>query len=72
MYLDGTNSTDKIDDAVPPNTTYTYRWEITADFAPKDDDAACIPFAYHSHRMSDMEVNSGLIGLLIVCKQGIK
>lgn len=68
--MDKTDGKDKIDDGVPPGTNYTYKWEMTADFAPRDDDAACIPFAYHSHRMSDMEVNTGLLGLLVVCKQG--
>ena len=70
LYTDETKGTDKVDDGVLPGANYTYSWDITADFAPRDDDAACIPFAYHSHRKSDMEVNTGLIGLLIICKQG--
>ncbi|XP_052788746.1 ferroxidase HEPHL1-like [Mya arenaria] len=71
LYADGTNATSKVDDGVSPGSEYTYVWELTSDFAPRDDDPSCMPFAYHSHVDPDKEINSGLVGLLVVCKQGM-
>ncbi|WAQ95423.1 HPHL1-like protein [Mya arenaria] len=69
QYMDGTNGASKSDDGVPQGTDYLYTWELTSDFSPRDDDPSCIPFAYHSHVDPEKEVNSGLVGLLLVCKQ---
>ncbi|WAQ95692.1 HEPHL-like protein, partial [Mya arenaria] len=38
LYADGTNATSKVDDGVSPGSEYTYVWELTSDFAPRDDD----------------------------------
>ena len=68
--MDNTKGLNKTEDRVQPGSTVTLIWKLTAEFAPKDDDPSCLPFAYHSHNNPDMEVNSGLLGLLLVCKQG--
>ncbi|KAL4239418.1 hephaestin-like 1 [Mactra antiquata] len=68
FYAD--NDNNKLDDGIKPGTNATMIWKLTSDFSPRDDDANCIPFAYHSHVNPDREVNSGLLGLLVVCKQG--
>ena len=70
FYADNTKPSDKLEDRVQKGQNVTLIWKLTAEFAPKDDDPSCLPFAYHSHNNPDMEVNSGLLGLLLVCKQG--
>ncbi|KAH3853725.1 hypothetical protein DPMN_096257 [Dreissena polymorpha] len=71
LYEDGTNGSSKMDEQVAPGESYTYSWKITAGYAPRDGDPNCIPFAYHSHVNPDLEVNAGLLGLLIICRQGV-
>lgn len=68
--MDNTKQKDHIDDGVKPGSNITLTWKLTADFSPRDDDPNCIPFSYHSHVDPDREVNAGLLGLVIVCKQG--
>ena len=70
MYQDGTRNASKADDAVAPGETITMTWTITSDFAPTEDDPSCLPFSYHSHSDPEMGINSGLVGLLFVCKPG--
>ena len=69
-YVDATFNISKFEDGVPKGQTVTLTWKLDADFAPRDDDDNCIPFAYHSHKNPDQEVNAGLLGLLVICKQG--
>ncbi|XP_037323341.2 ferroxidase HEPHL1 isoform X1 [Pungitius pungitius] len=71
LYPDGTPKEMKKDDSVPPGGSYTYRWEVIPEFAPTDDDANCLTWAYHSHVNAAKEVASGLIGALLTCKKGI-
>ena len=69
-YLDGTSGNDKKDDQVQPGVTKMVDWQVTSEFAPRDGDPNCVPFAYHSHNNVGREENTGLIGLFTVCKQG--
>ena len=68
--MDGTSGKNKKDDRIPFGATRTLQWHMTEDFAPRDDDPNCLPMAYHSHNLPAAEINSGLIGLIIVCKPG--
>lgn len=70
LYIDNTNQSFKLEDGVQPGSNVTLTWRLTSDFSPRDDDPACIPFAYHSHVDPGREVNAGLLGLLVVCKPG--
>ncbi|XP_003978693.3 LOW QUALITY PROTEIN: hephaestin-like protein 1 [Takifugu rubripes] len=71
LYPDGTSKAMKMDDAVPPGGSYTYRWEVRPEFAPTDDDANCLTWVYHSHVDAPRDIASGLIGALLTCKKGI-
>jgi hypothetical protein len=71
FYLDGTRGRDKLDDMVQPGTTYTYKWYMTKTFAPTEDDDNCIPLGYHPHVRSHKDIDTGLIGMIIVCKPGM-
>ena len=60
----------KLDDGVPPGGNNVYIWNITDNFAPTEDDDACIPWGYHSHVDSMMDIETGLVGVLVTCKKG--
>ncbi|XP_068125921.1 coagulation factor V [Hyperolius riggenbachi] len=69
-YNDGTSSLEKLDDAVLPGQTYTYSWDITENMGPKEDDPDCLTNIYYSAENMVQDVNSGLIGALLICKTG--
>ncbi|XP_060068239.1 hephaestin-like protein [Ylistrum balloti] len=71
LYVDGTNQTHKLDDGVPPNGSHIYTWEITKNFGPTAYDENCVSWAYHSHVSSVKDINTGLVGCLLTCRQGI-
>lgn len=53
-----------------PGKTHTYVWEIQENQGPTDDDAACLTHSYSSNTNSVKDINSGLIGALLVCRPG--
>ncbi|XP_036371952.1 ceruloplasmin [Megalops cyprinoides] len=55
---------------VLPGSTYTYEWVVPKDGGPVEDDADCITHLYYSAVDSVRDTNSGLVGPLLVCKQG--
>ncbi|KAF7665268.1 hypothetical protein LDENG_00142140 [Lucifuga dentata] len=71
LYPDGTSDRLKQDDAIPPQGSYTYRWEVRPEFAPTKDDTNCLTWVYHSHVDAPRDISSGLIGALLTCKKGI-
>ncbi|XP_008821338.1 hephaestin-like protein 1 [Nannospalax galili] len=71
LYPDGTSGKNKGDDMVPPGKNYTYVWPVREEYAPAPADANCLTWVYHSHIDAPKDICSGLIGPLLVCKQGI-
>ncbi|XP_062950422.1 ferroxidase HEPHL1 [Cynocephalus volans] len=71
LYPDGTSGKNKNDDMVPPGKNYTYVWPVREEYAPTSADANCLTWVYHSHIDAPKDICSGLIGPLLVCKQGI-
>ncbi|XP_018412784.1 PREDICTED: coagulation factor V [Nanorana parkeri] len=69
-YADGTSLLEKFDDSVLPGQTYTYSWDITENMGPKEDDPDCLTNIYYSAENMVQDVNSGLIGALLICKTG--
>ncbi|XP_072504800.1 coagulation factor V isoform X4 [Notamacropus eugenii] len=69
-YTDQTSPAEKMDDAVLPGQEYTYTWMITEDSGPTDDDPLCLTHIYYSYDNLVLDFNSGLIGLLLICKKG--
>ncbi|XP_053166904.1 coagulation factor V isoform X2 [Hemicordylus capensis] len=69
-YSDRTSPIERLDDAVPSGQEYTYMWEITAESGPKKADPPCLTYAYYSHVNMVQDFNSGLIGALLICKEG--
>ncbi|XP_006902428.1 PREDICTED: hephaestin-like protein 1 [Elephantulus edwardii] len=71
LYPDGTSGKNKDDDMVPPGKNYTYVWPVREEYAPAPADANCLTWVYHSHIDAPKDICSGLIGPLLVCKQGV-
>ncbi|XP_077198129.1 coagulation factor V [Paroedura picta] len=69
-YSDKTSPIETLDDAVPSGRTYKYVWPITAEIGPRNSDPACLTYAYYSHENMVQDFNSGLIGALLICKEG--
>ncbi|XP_078613011.1 hephaestin-like protein [Branchiostoma floridae x Branchiostoma japonicum] len=70
LYYDGTSGKNKSDDAVPPGDTYVYRWQVTQNEAPADDDPPCLTWMYHSHVDTPKDMSAGLTGTMVTCKSG--
>lgn len=69
-YPDGTSGSDKDDDAIAPSDTYTYRWQVPTRSGPGPNDPSSIVWLYHSHVNSPQDMNTGLVGALIVTRHG--
>ncbi|NP_001315460.1 coagulation factor V precursor [Danio rerio] len=60
----------KQDDAVPPNGTFTYMWTINPKSGPQNNESDCRTWTYYSAVNPERDINSGLIGPLLVCRKG--
>lgn len=69
-YPDGTTGSDKDDEAIAPSDSYTYRWQVPTRSGPGPDDASSVVWLYHAHVHSPKDINTGLIGALIVTRNG--
>jgi FtsP/CotA-like multicopper oxidase with cupredoxin domain len=70
-YDDGTSGADKDDDAVPPGKTHTYIWKVPERAGPGPNDPSSIVWLYHSHVHELKDVESGLIGAIVVTRRGM-
>jgi len=70
-YLDGTTGRDKADDAVAPGATYTYTWTVPERAGPDHGEGSTAFWLYHSHVDEGRDINSGLIGPLIITRRGM-
>jgi FtsP/CotA-like multicopper oxidase with cupredoxin domain len=71
LYNDGTSGGDKADDAVPPGGTYVYVWPVPERAGPGPADGSSVMWMYHSHTDETRDVNSGLLGVIIVTARGM-
>ncbi len=69
-YADGTTDADKADDVVPPGGTHDYIWEVPERAGPGPSDPSSILWMYHSHVDEPGDTNAGLIGPMIITRQG--
>lgn len=69
-YFDNTSQKEKEDDVVQPNSEHVYYWEATSEVSPQSDDPTCLTYTYVSHQNVVEDYNSGLIGILLICKPG--
>ncbi|NWH61637.1 FA8 factor, partial [Geococcyx californianus] len=69
-YEDESSQPEKEGDRVDPGKTHTYIWEIQQNQGPTDGDSSCLTHSYSSNTDSVKDINSGLIGALLVCRPG--
>ncbi|NWQ88348.1 FA8 factor, partial [Burhinus bistriatus] len=69
-YEDEASQPEKEGDRVDPGKTHTYIWEIQQNQGPTDGDSPCLTHSYSSNTDSVKDINSGLIGALLVCRPG--
>jgi FtsP/CotA-like multicopper oxidase with cupredoxin domain len=70
-YQDNTSGKDKADDAVAPGATYTYVWPVPERAGPAEEEGSTAFWNYHSHVDEGKDINSGLIGPLIITRRGM-
>ena len=64
-------STDKNDDGVPTGGTHVYVWQVPERAGPGRGDLSSVFWMYHSHTHEVFDVNSGLLGPMIVTQRGM-
>ncbi|KAM6934597.1 coagulation factor V [Xenentodon cancila] len=69
-YEDGSKYWYKYDNEVPPNSTFTYLWKVGPSVGPESEECPCRTWAYYSGVNPEKDIHSGLIGPLLVCRQG--
>ncbi len=69
-YEDGTSGADKADDNVAPGATYVYTWAVPERAGPTQQDPSSIVWLYHSHVDEMADVHSGMMGPIIISRQG--
>ena len=70
-YADGTSGADKLDDGVPPGGTHTYIWPVPARAGPAPGEGSSVMWMYHSHTDETRDVNTGLLGVMIVTARAL-
>jgi FtsP/CotA-like multicopper oxidase with cupredoxin domain len=70
-YADDTKPEDRKDDVIAPGGTYTYIWNATEQSGPSHGDASSVVWMYHSHFLEGKDINTGLIGPIIVTGRGM-
>lgn len=69
-YEDGTTGGDKADDGVKPGGTFTYIWLANERAGPSPGEPSSSLWMYHSHVDESKDVNTGLIGPLLITAKG--
>jgi manganese oxidase len=69
-YNDGAGS-GRTGDGVPPGGTFVYLWPVPARAGPGPMDGSSVLWMYHSHVDEVRDINSGLLGPLIVTARGM-
>jgi FtsP/CotA-like multicopper oxidase with cupredoxin domain len=70
-YNDGTSGADKTDDGVPPGGTHVYVWAVPERAGPGPMDGSSIFWMYHSHVDEVRDINTGLMGPMIITARGM-
>ena len=70
MYKDGTPEVAKKDDMVPAGGSYTYHWTVPDRAGPAPGDGSSILWMYHGHFVESKDMNTGLMGPIIVTARG--
>ena len=69
-YGDGMPGAKKGGASVAPGATFTYVWKVPERAGPGPADPSSIVWLYHSHVEERRDVNSGLVGAIVVTRKG--
>jgi FtsP/CotA-like multicopper oxidase with cupredoxin domain len=69
-YRDGVGPAVKPGDAVAPGATYTYHFDVPERSGPGPMDQSSVLWMYHSHTDELRDVNTGLVGPIVVTRRG--
>jgi FtsP/CotA-like multicopper oxidase with cupredoxin domain len=69
-YADRSSAAEKQDDGVPTGGTHVYTWPVPERAGPGRGDPASVFWMYHSHTHEVFDLNSGLLGPMIVNARG--
>jgi FtsP/CotA-like multicopper oxidase with cupredoxin domain len=70
-YLDSTAGADRADDSIAPGGSHTYVWPVPERAGPADGEGSTAFWVYHSHVNEGRDINTGLIGPIIVTRRGM-
>ncbi len=70
VYLDGLEAAVKGGSFVRPGQTYTYIWGVPERSGPSHGDGSSVLWMYHGHFMEGKDINSGLMGPIIINARG--
>nr|XP_054772811.1 hephaestin-like protein [Lytechinus pictus] len=70
IYNDNTDASEQNDGSVAPSATYTYTWTIPPSIGPTELDEDCLTMVYTSGTDETMDLYSGLVGPMLICKEG--
>ncbi|XP_051513639.1 coagulation factor VIII-like [Myxocyprinus asiaticus] len=70
MGPEGFKGEDVPGDPVPPGRERVYNWRISKRQGPSASDFDCKAGAYYSNINMEKDINSGLIGPLLICRPG--
>ncbi len=70
-YQDGTWGDDKMDDGVAPGATWVYTWPVPERAGPGPGDPSSVMWMYHSHVHEHQDINTGLMGPIVVTARGM-
>ena len=68
-YADGTTGATR-GGVVPPGGTHVYVWPVPQRAGPMPNEPSSILWMYHSHVAEDADLNTGLVGPIIVTARG--
>jgi FtsP/CotA-like multicopper oxidase with cupredoxin domain len=69
-YNDGTSGADRTDDGVPTGGTHLYVWPIPDRAGPGPMEGSSVMWMYHSHVAEVTDVNTGLMGPILITARG--
>ncbi|NXX80263.1 FA5 factor, partial [Urocolius indicus] len=69
LYDDESTAWFKEDDEVQPNNSYIYVWYANRRSGPVQSEAACRAWIYYSDLNLEKDINSGLIGPILICQK---
>jgi hypothetical protein len=70
-YNDGTQGSDKADDAVPQGGRHTYVWQVPDRAGPGPGDGSSVMWMYHSHTDEVSDTYAGLMGPMEITRRGM-